>query len=454
MADAFNLINYLTVQRDKGVIVWLFNIGAEKYWNRMSAGIIDRSEDIIVNRVEEMNLLLCREQDVLILREQPDAALLAKLKELGCTPPQIWVTSSDDLVTPIAELVLKDEILMERLAELAAQREDVYFVPYAVTYVEEEIAEKSGLRITAASSQIHAKINDKIFNRELAEKLQLTVCEGKVCGSIEEVRTEYHRLTKEIEHPFDKVIIKEPHGASGKGLYLVESEDKLSPLLARLSRFARNAPDSRWLVEGWYHKKADINYQIYVSPQGEVSVFSVKQQVLRDTVYIGSKVPADVNEEIVEAYQTFGQKIGKYLFEIGFTGVAGVDSILTSDDMIVPIIEINARFTLSTYISFIGKSLGKARVFSRYFKVITDKPKDYKDICLELEREGLSYKTATGEGVIVYTAGTLPLMRHESNGLYTGRLFTLIAGVDWPSVESYSSRLEDFVSQLSNLSVR
>ena len=66
MDKEFNLIQYLTTQRSKGIIIWLCNIGAEKYWSNMNTGIVDRNEDIIVNRIEEMNLLICREQDVII----------------------------------------------------------------------------------------------------------------------------------------------------------------------------------------------------------------------------------------------------------------------------------------------------------------------------------------------------------------------------------------------------
>ncbi|TXK77434.1 hypothetical protein [Paenibacillus sp. N3.4] len=248
MAETFHLIEYLTVQRTKGTIIWLLNIGAEKYWNRLQAGIVDRSEDRIVNRVEEMNLLLCREQDILILREQPDPAYLEQLRQWGFSIPRFVVPEHSDALTPIAELVLRDQKLLLELELAAAEQEDVYFVPYAVTYLEEQIAEHCGLCLIGAPSDLQSKVNDKVFNREIAETLGLATCQGFVCSDIEEIREAYHQLMECVNN-FEKVIIKEPHGASGKGLYIIDNMDKLSSLLTRLSRSARQNPNARWLVE-------------------------------------------------------------------------------------------------------------------------------------------------------------------------------------------------------------
>lgn len=449
MANEFHLIEYLTAQRSKGIIIWLCNIGAEKYWNQLSAGVVDRNEDVPVNRMEEMNLLLCREQDVLILRKKPDEEYLDNLRKLGFSIPTILSPENADALTPISELVLKDEVLIQKLKSIAAENKEVYFVPYGVTYLEEKIAELAGLEIMGAPSTVNAKINDKIFNREISEKLGFAVCQGRVCRSVDEIREEYGKLTSQ-EPCFDRVIVKEPNGASGKGLYIIENKEKLESSLRMIARFARGRTDSQWLVEGWYKKKADINYQVYVSPQGDVRVFSIKQQLLRDTIYIGSKMPPDLDEKILNAYKEYGEKIGKYLFEIGFTGVAGIDSIITEQDVCIPIIEINGRFTLSTYISFVQYILGNRKMLSRYFRLMPDNAVSYADVCRELEAKGLLYNAGTGEGVFVYTAGTLPYVLSEGASYYVGRVFTLVISGTWEKVEEYNSKLEGIIDQFNS----
>lgn len=447
MDKEFNLIQYLTTQRSKGIIIWLCNIGAEKYWSDMNTGVVDRTEDIIVNRIEEMNLLICREQDVIILRKSPDKEYLDVLKKMGYSIPRILTPKNAELLTPISELVQNDKELIEELKSIAAQGEEVYFSPYAVTYMEEQIAEMAGLKILGAPSEIGAKVNDKIFNREISKELGFAVCQGKVCYSIDEIREEYENLTNS-EPYFKKVIIKEPNGASGKGLYVISDKEKLESNLRIIARFARKRTDAKWLVEGWYDKKADLNYQIYISPNGTVDVFSIKQQLLNDTVYIGSRIPPDLDEEILNSYKQYGEKIGKYLFEIGYTGVAGIDSIITTDDVIIPIIEINGRFTLSTYISFLNNQLKDVKILSRYFRLISEKPVCYEDLIEEIDKKGILLKPEGREGAFVYTAGTLPTILPEGQDKYMGRVFAFIASDSWDRIEDYSSKLDDVIQSV------
>ncbi|GIQ67222.1 ATP-grasp domain-containing protein [Xylanibacillus composti] len=450
-AQSFHLIRWIAENRDQGRIVWLFNIGAEKYWNPVQAGIIDRNEDRIVNRVEDMNLLLCRKQDVLIMRAYPDEDFLTQLQQWGMDIPHIEVPAgaAEDPYTPIAELVLQDNLLLDRLAAYAASAADTYFVPYAVTRIEEEIADRCGLIIPHARAKICAGINDKIANRLLAEELNLPVCKGKVCRSTDEIQLAFDELEQNPPY-FEKVIIKDPFGASGKGLYIVDDAARLKPLLARLGRIARSRPDTQWLVEGWYKKKADINYQVYISPNGETEVFSIKKQVLRDTVYIGSQMPPDFEDSVTASIHEYGRQIGNKLYEQGYCGVAGIDSIITDEDVLVPIIEINGRFTLSTYISFIAARMGIAKMLTRYFRLQTEEPFGFLSLCEALRKENLLYDEGSKKGIIVYTSGTLPHAREESTGRCAGRLFALIAAPTWDEAERLQQQLEQFVERLTD----
>jgi len=448
MGQPQHLIKLLGEERERGVIVWMLNIGAEKYWNAVHAGVSDRNENRVVARMEEMNILLCREQDVLILREYPDELYIRTLRELGFSIPTILTPNVSDPYKEISQLILEDNRLIAELRSLVSLHDEVWFVPYAVTRLEEEIAERCGLSLIASESAVNARINDKIANRMLAEQLGLAVSPGKACSSIEEVGDEYWRLTSGTE-PFSKVVIKDPYGASGKGLYIIDNPQKLMPVLAGLKRFARNRPDAAWLVEGWQSKLADVSYQLYISPEGEVEVFSIKEQVLRDTVYVGSRMPPDMSGEWLEAYRTFGEKIGRRLFEAGFYGVAGIDSIVTQDRVIIPIVEINGRFTLSTYLSFISRTLGNKKYYARYYRMATSAPLPYGKLCSELDSEGLLLTKARSEGVLVYTAGTLPIESDSHGEMYTGRAFTLIAADSWLRVNEISERLDRFMDSLS-----
>lgn len=450
MKDNFNLIKFLTTDRNKGIIIWLLNIGAEKYWNKVNQGIIDKEEETVINRIEEINLLICREQDFIILREEPDDIYLDILRKTGFTIPNILVINEPDTLSPISELVLKDTKILRELKEISSMHEEVYFVPYAVTKMEEQIALYCGLKLPISNPDINRKINDKVFNRSIAENLGFPVCKGKLCHTVEEISEEYFKLTKNIPY-FEKIVIKEPYGASGKGLYIVENEKNLKNILRSLARIQKKDSNSQWLVEGWYSKKADINYQLNISPEGDIDVFSIKNQILRETVYLGSKTPSDLNEETKNKYKIYGNKIGNILYNLGFYGVAGIDSIILNDETIIPIVEINGRFTLSTYISFLERIFGKAKILTRYYRVVSKSSFDYKTLCKLLDEKGIHYSKSSNEGVLVYASGTLPVRKQQNSDLYLGRIFTLVISDNWENANLYIEILDNLIDYINNV---
>ncbi|MGB7606338.1 MAG: ATP-grasp domain-containing protein [Lutisporaceae bacterium] len=445
----FNLIDCLTDERDKYRIIWICNIGAEKFWNDISCGIIDEKEDMIVNHIEEINLLLCRKQDIIILRKRPQKDFLDKLEEMGFSIPTILIPQIIDSKLSISQLVLEDKELQKILRDTAQNDNSVYFIPYAVTYLEEQIAENCNLKLIGASSDVNKRLNDKIVNRQIAETLGFNVCKGKLCCSADEIQQAYRDLMCS-ENDFEKVVVKEPHGASSKGLYIVSDESKLKVYFRR-SLKAKLDDNKKWLVEGWYKKKHDLNFQIYVSEEGEVEVFSIKEQVLSDTVYLGSRFPSTISDDKVELFKEYGVKTGKYIFDMGFWGVAGVDAIITQDDTIIPIVEINGRFTLSTYLSYFQYTLGISKYLSRYIKLLTKAPISYRELSNILDRKGLLINSKSKAGVFVYNSGTLPSNDIKSQDLYLGRLFVVIAGKDWNEIEEYNRRLEICINSFNEL---
>lgn len=441
MKNRFDLIEYLTEKREHGKIIWLFNIGTEKYWNNENFSLKDINENQIVNHMEEMNLLLTRKQDVLLLRTKPDKFYLKQIEKAGFDIPKIVCPKySDNDDRPIAELVLEDDELLEFLKKYNECNEEVYFVPYGVSKLEESIANKCGLKLIGASSELNKKINNKVFSRELSEKLGMKVTQGAVCHTLDEIKEKYTEL--KVKH--DKIIIKQPSGASGKGLYIVDSERKLKSILMVLQRFIRINNESEWIVEGWYEKKVDINYQIYVNEKGRVITFSIKEQLVDETVYVGSVMPPRISDEIRNKYLMYGDRIGKALYEQGFTGVLGVDSIITTDDEVIPIIEINARFTLSTYISMLPVKFPNRIMYSFYEKLKLADGVNYEKVVDSLQKKQLLFNIDTAKGVLCYVSETIK----DRTDSHNGRFFAIIVGNSMDENEKIRNIVNDIINNI------
>jgi phosphoribosylaminoimidazole carboxylase (NCAIR synthetase) len=405
------------------VFIWLCNIGAERFWHPQDSLLKSKPDMWMVNRIEEINLLLCKKQDYIILRNEPDTIYLRIAERLGFETPNILCPENKDDDLSIAELVLQEEQLLKKLKEINV--DNVYFVPYAVTFLEEQIADICGLSMFGTNSEICKKLNDKIFSRQIAETLRLPITEGYKCESLDDILSQYLKLVNSNGDVSLKVVIKNPYNTSGQGMYIAENEKQVRSIVSLLKR---TGVFGSWLLERWYDNKIDVNYQIFVSQDGEVEMFSVKQQFVNDTVFTGSIIPAGLNEKYMSELKTYGEKVGSYLYSIGYRGFAGIDSIIV-ENKIIPIIEINARFTLSTYLSFLDELFNNENILFQYFDIATKTPVFYQDILDIVKKEMDEH-----DNVFVFAPSLLPNYSSKRGERYIGRLFVLFYNDDNESV--------------------
>ena len=420
----FNLLSHIR-GLDETRVVWLFNIGLEAYWNGEQATIKDAKGDVVVNHMEEMNLLITRPQDIMILRTKPDEAYLKELEARGFTLPTIVTPSVEDETRGISYLVTEDEALIVQIKELLSDTEDKIFVPYGVTTIEENIARQLGLTLFGSPNDINKAINDKIFSRKFALEHGMAVSAGEIVSSLEELE----KVAADYLGKYGRIIIKEPCGASGKGLWIVDSERKLKTTMMVIKRFFKDATDRQWLVEQWCDKLCDLNYQVYVGMDGTVEVFSIKEQLCNDVVYIGSVMPPRFSKELQEECVRCGEIIGKGLHEMGYVGILGIDAMILKDGTLIPIIEINGRHTLSTYISFLPDRHPGKQLFSFYHQLSMNPDRD----CFA---KTAALVSAADKDAFVYTSETIRADRVGD----AGRVFIYLVGENVE--EKYNNLLE------------
>lgn len=404
----FNLLDHIRGKDKDSIVIWLFNIGVEKNWSDNAVLVKDSKEDTIVNHIEEMNLLLTRKQDYLILRKMPSEFFLQLLRERGFEIPNIICPEREDENKSISELVLEDDSMLRALRKIAEKNKFVYFVPYGVSLLEEKIAGECGLHLLGGTSMEKRLVNNKIFSRETAQNLNYPMAEGVICNTIEEIENAYRHLNKK----YNRVIIKMPCNSSGKGMWVIESETRFKTVCLIIRRYFTAGRNSSWIVEGWIDKKTDLNFQVYVSEEGHIETFSVKEQVLKETVYIGSVMPPGISEKQHLQCVEYGEEIGKYLYKKGFTGIFGIDALITNQDQIIPIIEINGRFTLSTYVSFLQKKYCDKVVYTFYKKARFKDCFCYKSLISELGNKGILLEET---GIFVYVSATADVKLAEGN---------------------------------------
>ena len=134
-------------------------------------------------------------------------------------------------------------------------------------------------------------------------------------------------------------------------------------------------------------------------------MFSIKEQIIDGTLYVGSVIPARITEEQYNKCIYYGQMLGEQLYKKGYSGIFGVDALIDNNDNIIPIIEINGRFTLSTYLSFIESTYPKKRIFAFFKRIKTTNIANYSSIKDAMSEKKLLFNN--GEGIIIYNSATV-----------------------------------------------
>lgn len=421
--------------------IWIFNIGIEKKWGSDNL-VRDPIEDRLVNKIEQIMLLLAESKDLVIFREYPEQSCLDYLNRLGIVSPTIMVCNLKDDSQVITDLILQDVMLLKKLKRIC-QNEECILTPYALTNAEVELASILHCTIISAKADVVCKINSKIFAKKFSAACGFNILKGKICSSKEEVNATYLEL-KEIG--FSKVVIKQEYGASGKGLYVFESWERLEKYLKHVFYRNKKENSSDLIIEGWYDTKTDINYQFYISREGNVENFTITEQEVKGTVYIGTKYAGET-QWYFKYYFEFAQIIGKKLFEFGYWGPISIDSMI-SNGVIYPIIEINGRFSLSSYLTVLPQKLQITKYRSRYYNVSLTTELKYKSLLDYLEQGDLLYTKKKKRGILIYILAITPDIYNKDKRLYLGRIFALSIADNWEEIDILFTKLEKKFTEL------
>ena len=286
-------------------------------------------------------------------------------------------------------------------------------LPYAITEDIEQLAEllKCNLPVNADTVK---KCNNKIYIRKkLINSIKYPA--GEVISGINEATEVLYDLKN---REFNKFILKKSYGASGKGSFLIHNEKQLKSIFRHFIK-----EDEVLLLEGWYDNKTDYSYQIYISKAGTVSLYFMSQQFLDNTIYSGSLFPTNLSNSQYKTIKADAAIIGKELYKLGVRGVVGIDCFFSNNELYASI-DVNVRFTLTTYLSNMQNILGYDKTyFSKMYDMNISDRLTYEILLDLLQKNEIEYTKNRGWGVFIYTSGTLPTTVDARSQLFKGRIF-------------------------------
>jgi [BtrI acyl-carrier protein]--L-glutamate ligase len=189
-------------------------------------------------------------------------------------------------------------------------------------------------------------LNNKTYVREFVAGLNFPLPQGSICDNVESLAASYLNLKRATGT--ERFVIKRPYGSSGSGFYHVFGDKDFSAIYSRIRGMA--GVSEKWIIEEWQNTTMCLNAQLFVDPQ-DSRVLAITQQFINPLgVYQGSDLLPILPPPITEVYGQYLQDLMRVIAAMGYKGFLGVDSYINSDGQLIPVIEINARMTLVTYL--------------------------------------------------------------------------------------------------------
>lgn len=359
--------NIVPTDKIKVKRIWWLNIGCEKYWDtnkKIKKGIVNDFEYKITTSMETLLFLVAKTGDIVILN-QISNNIIKKILKLTKQKIKILILNSDEKIF-FSQKILNDKIILDYLSNIK-NKEDYLLMPFGVTKFDVEIEKITGIKLYMTNNlKIISMMNNKIFSRNLSKKLLFSFPKGYILNNKKNI--DYISEKFKDRKNFIPCVLKETHGSSGKGLYIIDTNKKFKQYL----NFIKRKEERVYILEEWYKTKLDFNYQIYINEAGQLYRSAIKTQILKNGVYIGGY---DLSQEREQS--EFGNKmndyileIGNFLFKFGYWGLISIDAILDIDGNIMPLIEINARFSLSSYFSLAMIEIENSKLkYYKYYKI-------------------------------------------------------------------------------------
>ncbi len=429
--------------------VWLCNFEVENEWARNYVGLpVPRlsTTTSTVQRMEELGALIAEPIDYLLLGKGLDEEYRRYVERLGLGLPTELVAQEGVPDARTSQSVLGSPKLLRQLSELAEQ--GAFLMPMGASAEEQKITDATGLRMAVPDADTFERVNSKIYSRRLVEELGLRTISGYACETVEELRDALGDGPSK-EQP---VIVKDAFGVSGKGLVVLDSPTKAQRLQRMVDQRARRTGIEALhvVVERFLAKRFDLNYQLTIDRGGGVRFAFVKEALTVGGVHKGHIMPPALTATQYQEIAEGAERIGARLYADGFFGVVGVDALLGADDLVYPVLEINARLNMSSYQGRVTERFlrpGHAAL-AKHYPLRLSRPVSFDEVHKALG--GLAVAPEGGTGLVITCFGTVNAQAATSTP-FDGRLYAILFAADRTALTELDVRVTNALGVLDTM---
>ena len=406
----------------------------ENHWRESDLAILPSLPDPrsmrVIEAMDEMLFVFCKPGDRLLSARKMNADHFSYLNNLGfCFQSSnfdIYPTDYPTGKSP-ANLFTSIERQTEDSDLAAFLSAGAQLEPFAVVPGITEMVSRYSLNSEFPSQQIIRHVNTKSYSLHVRDALEIENI-GVVVESLSALRDCGSRML--ASGPF---LIKDEYGVSGKGNQIVTQASTLERIAGYLARQIDAGKRMRFVLEPYLAKQLDFSCQFHVGQDGTFTFISV-QQLFNDGLAFGMSCSPgdDLVAKLEEAgYFSLMERVGKELSAAEYFGHVCVDSMLLQDDRLAPIVEINARKSMSLIKHAMDGYLGNQGQSGVLTSVTASHhgSMNFADFLSLLREKHLLYEAGENAGILPLSSGTLfsPGAISEGTDL-RGRLYMEVVG--------------------------
>ncbi|MBT2290216.1 hypothetical protein J7E73_13905 [Paenibacillus albidus] len=407
---------------------------AERYWRDPNLAVLpslsDRQSMNVTEAMDELLFVFCNAGDILLTRNVMDSAQLDYIRSIGfdiCTNRQPWLANAEQTtehqklnVFELFNVCSSKELLLQTLPEGSKME------AFAVLPGVAEVIQRHRLASRVPVQSIVQKINAKSYSLAMRDRLNIRNV-GVIVEEIPHVIEEGSRMLRA-----GSILLKDEFGVSGKGNLSVDSDKSLLRIVKYLESQVAQGKAIRFILEPLLNRKTDFSCQFRISEEGNVTILSI-QQLQNNGYAFGASFTmgvADLDRLLHMGYLDQMQQIGASLYEEGYFGDVCVDSMILHDDTVEPLVEINARKSMSLIKHGLDCSMVGDKRYSclTQFTLLVPLDFNYEAVLDNLRKKQLLYDLGRLTGIVPLSSGTLISPKHGSTSSRStkGRLYVAV----------------------------
>jgi hypothetical protein len=336
---------------------------------------------------EELSTLpgiLAKPTDLVLVNSKPPQQFIDQLESAGFVVPAY--ETADDLLSSPAFQQMHNGFLFPWGWSPAAHKQLLQF--------------KSNCSIEFQSSpvsewrEIHRELYGRKSSLDLLTQFVTRYNSGNILehNNLPEICTD-HRQIIPLQKKWEKVVVKAPWSASGRGLQILRPKEYNQSNRQIIGGFLKK---QGYVVVGpWHEKVLDLSFQFFSSGNGNVEYMGLTTfSTDGKGRYIGNHIqefPADLESEVKkfmvtnlpEIHNSLQKILSTSHYSTEYYGWLGVDAMIyIAEDgtlKIHPCLEINCRFTMGAIALKLREHLDKESVGE--FKILNGKKGDFNRYC-------------------------------------------------------------------------